>query len=37
MAHAVFYGAMSLDGYLADKEDRLEWLYRARRWGACSL
>lgn len=23
MAHAVFYGAMSLDGYLADKEDGL--------------
>ncbi|MGG5368706.1 dihydrofolate reductase family protein [Enterococcus sp. AZ196] len=28
MARAVFYGAISLDGYLADKEDRLEWLYR---------
>ena len=27
MAHAVFYGAMSLDGYLADKEDGLNWLY----------
>ncbi|MGO3791178.1 MULTISPECIES: dihydrofolate reductase family protein [unclassified Enterococcus] len=27
MARAVFYGAISLDGYLADKEDRLEWLY----------
>lgn len=28
MARAVFYGAMSLDGYLADKADRLEWLYQ---------
>ncbi|MBM7712917.1 dihydrofolate reductase family protein [Enterococcus xiangfangensis] len=28
MARTVFYGAMSLDGYLADKEDRLEWLYQ---------
>ena len=27
MAHAVFYGAMSLDGYLADKEDGLNWFY----------
>lgn len=27
MVRAVFYGAMSLDGYLADKEDGLEWLY----------
>lgn len=28
MARAVFYGAVSLDGYLADKDDRLEWLYQ---------
>ncbi|MGO3116095.1 dihydrofolate reductase family protein [Enterococcus pseudoavium] len=28
MARAVFYGAISLDGFLADKEDRLEWLYQ---------
>lgn len=27
MARAVFYGAISLDGYLSDKEDSLEWLY----------
>ncbi|MFC0277486.1 dihydrofolate reductase family protein [Enterococcus devriesei] len=27
MARAVFYGAISLDGYLADKQDRLDWLY----------
>lgn len=28
MARAVFYGAISLDGYLADKADRLDWLYQ---------
>ena len=28
MAYAVFYGAMSLDGYLADKDDNLDWLYQ---------
>lgn len=27
MARVVFYGAMSLDGYLADKKDGLDWLY----------
>ena len=26
-ARVVFYGAISLDGYLADKTDHLEWLY----------
>lgn len=26
MARVVFYGAISLDGYLADREDSIEWL-----------
>lgn len=27
MAKVVFYGAISLDGYLADNADSLQWLF----------
>lgn len=27
MRKVVFYGAISLDGFLADEKDRLDWLF----------